>query len=76
MKNMGAILEEGGSSFDDVVKTTILLADIEDFKQVNAVYGTPPPLCSTVEAQKCDPQPSTSPESRLLGSLTQSMPYL
>lgn len=39
MKNLGAILEEAGSSWEKVVKTTILLADMQDFAQVNAVYG-------------------------------------
>lgn len=39
MKNMGAILEKAGSSYDKVVKATLLLADIEDFKAVNEVYG-------------------------------------
>lgn len=39
MKNMGAILEAAGSSFSKVVKTTILLADMDDFATVNQVYG-------------------------------------
>lgn len=39
LKNMGEILKEAGLSYDDVVKTTILLADISDFGAVNAVYG-------------------------------------
>lgn len=38
--NMGYILEAGGSSFDKVVKTTVLLADINDFAKVNDVYKT------------------------------------
>ncbi|CAH3019874.1 unnamed protein product [Porites evermanni] len=38
--NMGCILEAGGSSFDKVVKTTVLLADINDFAKVNDVYKT------------------------------------
>ncbi|KAL9980493.1 hypothetical protein ACROYT_G009093 [Oculina patagonica] len=38
--NMGHILEAGGSSFDRVVKTTVLLADINDFGKVNEVYKT------------------------------------
>ena len=36
---MGAILEAAGASFGDVVKTTILLADMADFAAVNAIYG-------------------------------------
>lgn len=39
MENMKAILEAGGSSFEQVVKTTILLRDINDFQKVNTIYG-------------------------------------
>jgi len=39
VQNMGATLTAGGSSFDKVIKTTVLLADMEDFQKVNAVYG-------------------------------------
>ena len=38
MKNVGAILEAAGSSFDKVVKTTCFLADMSDFSAFNAVY--------------------------------------
>ena len=38
-KNVGAILEEGGSSFEKVVKTTCFLADIADFAAFNEVYA-------------------------------------
>mgnify|MGYP000368054494 FL=1 len=37
-KNVGAILEAGGSGFDKVVKTTCFLADIADFAAFNEVY--------------------------------------
>ncbi len=37
--NISAILSEAGYSFDDVVKCTVLLADIADFAAVNAVYA-------------------------------------
>ena len=40
MQNIAAVLEEAGSSFDDVVKMTVLLADIDDFAAVNEVYGS------------------------------------
>ena len=36
---MGEILKEAGADFKDVVKTTILLADMADFKTVNEIYG-------------------------------------
>ncbi|HPO05401.1 MAG TPA: Rid family detoxifying hydrolase, partial [Bacillota bacterium] len=38
MKNVKAIIEEAGLSMDDVLKVTILLADIADFAVVNKVY--------------------------------------
>ena len=37
-KNVGAILEEAGLTFDNVVKTTCFLADIADFGAFNGVY--------------------------------------
>lgn len=39
IKNVMAILEAAGSSIDNVVKTTVFLADINDFVPVNEVYG-------------------------------------
>ena len=38
-KNIKAILDEAGFSFDDVVKSTCLLADMEYFKPMNEVYA-------------------------------------
>ncbi len=53
MKNLTAVLDAAGMSMSDVVKTTIFLADINDFAAVNAVYGRfmpePPPARSTVQ---------------------------
>lgn len=39
MKNMGAVLEAAGSSHEKVVKTTIMMANIDDFKAIDAAYG-------------------------------------
>ncbi len=39
MKNIGAILEAAGYNFRDVVKSTCLLSDMSNFKQMNEVYG-------------------------------------
>ena len=39
MKNIGAILEEAGYSFKDVVKSTCLLSDMDNFQAMNEVYG-------------------------------------
>ncbi|KAB1228051.1 hypothetical protein CJ030_MR4G024731 [Morella rubra] len=39
LKNMGEILKAGGASYSTVVKTTIMLADLKDFKKVNEIYA-------------------------------------
>lgn len=39
LKNLGAILEKAGTSFDNVVKTTCFLSDMADFAAFNAVYS-------------------------------------
>ncbi len=39
MKNIGAILSAAGYAFGDVVKSTCLLSDMENFSQMNEVYG-------------------------------------
>lgn len=39
LKNLGEVLAAAGSSFANVVKTTIFLADMNDFTAVNQVYG-------------------------------------
>lgn len=53
MLNLRAVLDAAGATFDDVVKTTIFLADMADFAVVNAIYGRfmpdPPPARSTVQ---------------------------
>ena len=39
MKNLGAVLEAAGSSYEKAVKTTCFLADMADFAAFNEVYG-------------------------------------
>ncbi|ATA69117.1 RidA family protein [Capnocytophaga cynodegmi] len=39
MENLKAVLEAAGANFENVVKTTIFLADMNQFAEVNAVYG-------------------------------------
>ncbi len=39
MANLEAVLTAAGSSWEDVVKTTIFLADLKDFAAVNTIYG-------------------------------------
>ena len=40
MKNLGAVLAAGGSSFENAIKTTCFLADMGDFAVFNEVYAT------------------------------------
>ncbi|KAK9907694.1 hypothetical protein WJX75_008239 [Coccomyxa subellipsoidea] len=55
LKNLGAILEAAGSSYSQVLKTTVLLVDMSDFATVNEVYGryfsenTPARACFAVK---------------------------
>lgn len=53
MKNLQAILQEAGADFSHVVKCTIFLSDMDDFKEINSVYGSylkdPFPARETVE---------------------------
>jgi 2-iminobutanoate/2-iminopropanoate deaminase len=53
LRNLQSVLDAAGLGFDDVVKTTIFLADIGDFAEVNSVYARfmpdPPPARSTVQ---------------------------
>lgn len=39
LENLGAVLSAAGMSYGDVVKTTVFLANMEDFGAVNAVYA-------------------------------------
>ena len=54
MKNVGEILKEAGITYEDVVKTTCFLADMEDFGAFNTVYekyftGKPARSCVAVK---------------------------
>ncbi|ANZ34197.1 RidA family protein [Staphylococcus carnosus] len=39
LNNLSHVLEEAGSDLDSVVKTTIFIADMNDFQYINEVYG-------------------------------------
>lgn len=39
MKNLGAVLEKAGTSFEKAVKTTCFLRNMSDFAQFNKIYG-------------------------------------
>jgi 2-iminobutanoate/2-iminopropanoate deaminase len=56
MENLGALLRAAGLSFNHVVRTTVFLADMNDFAAVNEVYasyfGDPKPARVTVQAAR------------------------
>ena len=56
LRNLSAVLEAAGSSLARVVKTTVFLADMNDFAAMNEVYATffaeEPPARSTVQAAR------------------------
>jgi 2-iminobutanoate/2-iminopropanoate deaminase len=55
-QNIGEILQAGGASFQQVVRTTVYLADLGDFSAMNDVYATfftvPQPARSTIQAAR------------------------
>ena len=56
MRNIGALLMAAGADFSHVVRTTVYLADMNEFAAMNAVYGRytvdPPPARSTVQVAR------------------------
>jgi 2-iminobutanoate/2-iminopropanoate deaminase len=56
MRNLTAILRAAGVGFDHVVRTTVFLADMNDFAAMNEVYGRyivdPPPARATVQVAR------------------------
>jgi 2-iminobutanoate/2-iminopropanoate deaminase len=56
MNNLSAVLKAAGSSLDRVVKTTVFLADLTDFVDMNEIYGRffkdTPPARSTVQVSR------------------------
>ncbi len=56
LSNLGEVLSAAGSTPQGVLKTTVFLADLEDFQQVNAVYaeffGAHRPARSTVQVAR------------------------
>ncbi len=56
LQNLSAVLEAAGTSFERAVKTTVFLADMNDFQKMNAVYAeffpADPPARSTVQVAR------------------------
>jgi 2-iminobutanoate/2-iminopropanoate deaminase len=56
MRNIGALLKAAGTDFAHVVRTTVFLADMDEFAKMNEVYaryvGDPPPARSTVQVAR------------------------
>ena len=53
LRNLSTVLTEGGSSLDQVVKTTVFMQDLREFKMMNEIYGEffkdEPPARSTIQ---------------------------
>ena len=56
MRNLGALLRAAGVGFEHVVRTTVFLADMGDFADMNEVYSrhiaAPPPARATVQVAR------------------------
>jgi 2-iminobutanoate/2-iminopropanoate deaminase len=56
LQNITAVLNASGASFANVVRTTVFLADMNEFAAMNAIYGKyvvdPPPARSTVQVAR------------------------
>lgn len=56
MRNLAALLKAAGAGFEHVVRTTVFLADMNEFGAMNEVYGRyivdPPPARATVQVAR------------------------
>ena len=56
LDNLGAVLKSAGAGFEDVVKTTVFIKNMNDFARINEIYGAyfkePYPARSCVEAAR------------------------
>jgi 2-iminobutanoate/2-iminopropanoate deaminase len=56
LRNLGAVLEAAGLTYEHVVRTTVYLADLNDFGAMNVAYGEffpqPAPARSTIQAAR------------------------
>ena len=56
LQNLSAVLEQAGTSIQNVVKTTVFLTDIDEFKAMNAIYAeffpSNPPARSIVQVAR------------------------
>jgi 2-iminobutanoate/2-iminopropanoate deaminase len=56
MRNLAALLKAAGAGFEHVARTTVFLADMNEFAAMNAVYGKyvvdPPPARATVQVAR------------------------
>jgi reactive intermediate/imine deaminase len=60
LKNVKAVLEEGGASLDDVLKCNVYLKDMKDFQVMNEVFARffpeDPPARTTVQTPLAEPE--------------------
>ncbi len=72
LQNLTAVLQAAGSSFSQVVKTTVFLKNMDDFKAMNAIYAeffpAAPPARSTVQVARLPADASVEIEAIALAS--------
>lgn len=56
LKNLGAILSANGNTYEDVLKTTVFIKNMDDFGKINEIYGNffkeNPPARACVEVSR------------------------
>jgi 2-iminobutanoate/2-iminopropanoate deaminase len=74
LRNLGAVLDAAGTSLAFVVKTTVFLADMNDFAAMNAIYGeffpAPYPARSTVQVARLPKDALVEIEAIAIGTAT------
>jgi 2-iminobutanoate/2-iminopropanoate deaminase len=79
LDNIGAVLRAEGLTFDNVVKTTVFLTDLNNFQLVNEVYGSyfkqDPPARSTVQVSALPKDAHVEIEIIAIGDETEQTAY-
>lgn len=79
MKNIGAVLADMGLAYKHIIKTTIFVADLNDFDKLNEVYGSyleePYPARSCVEVARLPKDVKVEIECMVIDTLVYEQQY-
>lgn len=79
MKNIGAVLADMGLAYKHIIKTTIFVADLNDFEKLNEVYGSyleePYPARSCVEVARLPKDVKVEIECMVIDTLVYEQQY-